>query len=160
MKCLQTEPLSRTPLFRNPSWNLEPSLSWTEPFNTSIEPKLTSLFQTNTYFVPLLNPVFLISQEFGPISFSPWGSKWTGFHEIWFNLQALNNCLISEMCLKVAVLKCHTVGFPLYIQRNKASQQVTRLTLTCARAFFSFFFSAWSQVSFTPPKPTQPSELY
>ena len=50
---------------------------------------LSSLFQSNTYFVPLLNPVFLISRKFGPISFFLWGSKWTGFHEIW-NFQTQN----------------------------------------------------------------------
>ena len=150
------------PLFPNPPWNLELSLSWTEPFNISIEPKLTSLFQTNTYFAPLLNPVFLISREFGPISFSLWGSKWTGFHEIWFNLQTLNNYQISEIVwvLKSSVFELPYRRFSSIYSRNKASQQVTRFTLTCARAFFSFFFSAWSQVSFTPPKPTKPSELY
>ena len=36
----------------------------------------------------------------------------------------LNNYQFSDMCLKVAFLNCHTVGFPLCIQGTKPASKL------------------------------------
>ena len=80
-------------LFLNPPWLLEPSHSWTEPFNIPVEPKPYFTFPVkNTYFVPSSTLFSNLPRIWSNFLFTLWGSKWTGFHEIWltFRLKILD----------------------------------------------------------------------
>ena len=129
--------LTVEPSFLNPPWLLEPSLSWTEPFN-----------------ILNLNYLHFSSQTLSPPPppqprFSNLPIIWTNFLFPIYEVQNERDSMKSDLTFRLKILDLRDVlessvfelsyrRFSSMYSRNKVSQQVTSFTLTYDRAFFFF----------------------